>query len=477
MTLPNIVLFVLDAVRFDHLSAYGYSRRTSSVIDNVASQGCLFSQAIATAPWSLPSYASMLTGLYPTQHGATQTHPRLRLDIPTLAEELGKRGYRTIGLSNNPWVGETTGLNRGFDVFWEWKAFRSQKPETWTKSIWWRLKRAIGRLQGNYNEYVLSTQQTLTVAGSQTESALEQGHPFFLFVNIMAAHLPYSAPPRIRDRFLRNKKLCNLPRSMRNDASFITGQVSFSEAEWATLVDLYDGAIAYQDECLGEFLSDLRGLGVLDDTLLCVTADHGENLGDHGLLGHILCLYDSLLRVPLIIRWPGKIPAGMIYQNQVQNLDLFFTCLAAAQNQDSAVEPGNSRDLVACINGHVGENSSCFAFAEHFEPVIERNRLQKRCPGFDDPRLHTSLKCVRTADFKYIWSERTPHEFYDLRADPGETMNLFGQGHPSETELSGILQGWTHSMQLGQGAAPEPLTISEIADEEVLERLRALGYL
>ncbi|MEE8580551.1 MAG: sulfatase-like hydrolase/transferase, partial [Myxococcota bacterium] len=260
MERPNIVLIVLDTVRADRIACYGYERPTSPRIDELAARGIRFENASSTSSWTLPAHASLFTGVYPIDHGATQEHPRLEADKRTLAEILGGYGYATLAVSANPLVGSVTGLRRGFHRY----------TETW---------RGTGAAAGDDPR----AHPNLRAARSLLQEK-ESGQPFFLFLNFMEAHSPYTPREPYRSRFLSHAESDPLVASAENRrvADFYLSPESVPRRELDILSDLYDAEIAEVDELVGVFVDELEALGALENTLVVITSDHGENFGDHG---------------------------------------------------------------------------------------------------------------------------------------------------------------------------------------------------
>ncbi|MCB0211824.1 MAG: sulfatase [Anaerolineae bacterium] len=469
---PNIIFIVLDAVRADHLSCYGYKRATTPTIDTIASEGALFQQAVASAPWTLPSHSSMFTGLFPSEHATSQEKPSLSLAIPTLAELLQQIGYKTGGFSNNPWIDSMTGLNRGFEFFLNWKNFRPNNDTSALK----KLARKLGlTTQKRMAESTISHMlQWLNTHFNQKSPA-----PFFLFVNFMEAHLPYSPPREFAQQFVPGQ----LPsfNINQNDAKYLTGRVTMTSEDFEMLSALYDGELLYLDSQLERFFSTLDRLKLLEDTFVVITSDHGENLGDHGLMTHIFCLYDTLIRVPLLMKFPSQIESGSIVNTQVQIQDLFSTLLKVA---GSAVQtPGYKpeKSILDVLTTPENQERQNIAFAEYAYPALTLKRLQKYDPNFDNPQLITALKCARTPNFKLIWSERGQDEFYNLQEDPFEENNLiFSQDKvllEKITFFREVLDGWEKSLVRFQQNDNLTEHVPFSADEAVVSRLRDLGYL
>jgi arylsulfatase A-like enzyme len=316
---PNVVLIVLDTVRADSVGLQWNGRAVTPQLDLITAEGRRFANAYATAPWTLPSHASLFTGLASSQHGAVHEHFVLAKQHPTLAELLARRGYATQGITSNPWVTAGRGLTRGFSDF----------------------KKAYGGAPGTAADIDIDTDTDTDTkvedkgAARASQLAVEfiarasrNNEPFFLFVNYLEAHLPY-APPGAGfaalgidvDSLLRHEF------SIEQAEEIITGERPASEAELELARILYLCEIAYQDQQLGRVLDALRTGKLLDETLVIITADHGELLGREGMMGHEFSLSDDVLRVPLVLRYPGRIQAGQRLTVPVSHLDVLPTVL------------------------------------------------------------------------------------------------------------------------------------------------------
>ncbi|HEY8515600.1 MAG TPA: sulfatase [Candidatus Binatia bacterium] len=279
---PNVVLYVTDTLRADHLSAYGYQRKTSPHLDALAARGTLFWNAYATGPSTLHSLPSLFTSRLASTLGAG-----IRAAPWTLAELFRRAGYRTGGFQANPWVSGALGFGRGFDRY------------------------AVFEERDAHGKQVRVPAERLHDAALQWLRE-DEGHPFFLFVQNLDVHMPYDPPEPFRTRF-HSAELPAEPRVRRRQPiAYVELQRLFERAveEHATtdvpLVDLYDGAIAYVDHEIGKLVATLEELGVLDETILLLTSDHGEALGnlDDGTHAHGHSLYEPLVRVPMILVRP-----------------------------------------------------------------------------------------------------------------------------------------------------------------------------
>lgn len=290
---PDVVVLLIDTLRADRLGCYGGDRGLSPRIDALARGGVVFEQAMSGAPQTLPSHATLFTSLYPSQHGLWYRE-RLAEERTTIAEVLRARGYTTLAMTEGIFVHHQFGLAQGFDVF------------------------AEGTLEVRR-----------TVARTRPWIAGLRG-PLFAFVQTYQAHAPYSPPAEERARFVRPYD-GSLPESIvPHGWGNAVGEEGLSEADARYVRDLYDAEVAYTDRVLCELVDALERAGRLDNTLLIVTSDHGEELGDHGRWGHGHTLYEELLHVPLVIRWPGHFDGGGRVSHPVHLVDLAPTIARAA---------------------------------------------------------------------------------------------------------------------------------------------------
>ncbi len=310
---PNVLWIVMDTVRADHLSCYGYKHVTSPSVDKIAAEGLLFEKALSTAPWTLPAHASMFTGMYPRTHQTTWSHEYLSNSFTTIAELLRSHGYMTAGFSNNPWVSKSTNLNQGFDTFFEGFASAGDRKQ-WKRLLPMRLiinalgihNDASDQLQG-----WCSARQTNEQINLWLKKTWDPANPFFIFINYMEAHLPYTAPEQYVRPFLpANISYVNAAKVNQDFARYYAGLVKMDRTDFDMLSALYDGEISYLDHYMKDLFDQLRALGILDRTIVIISSDHGENLGENKKMGHVFSVDDRLLHVPLIIRYPQKVPAG-----------------------------------------------------------------------------------------------------------------------------------------------------------------------
>ncbi len=422
---PNVLLIVLDTVRADHLSLYGYPRPTTPNLQQLARRGIRFDRARAAAPWTLASHASMFTGRWPHELAVEWTGP-LRGGVPTLAEFLGSLGYATAGFVGNTFYASyDTGLDRGFTHYEDYVLDGLNAVRT-ARAVDESLK-TIGEL-GRYWPISGHTYQDLT-RGERKDAGVvnrefldwlsrrrEPRRPFFAFLNYLDAHSPYLLPPGLSHALAgvpishRDWQLLGLRWSDEN-------RRRFPQPARRLAHDAYDNCLAYLDRRLGELIDDLERRGVLDETLVIVTADHGEELGDHNLFDHGESLYRAEIRVPLVIVPParrGRPPAPAVVDSAVSLRDIAATVASFAAPGTTPPFPG--RSLLETSNRSADD---AVVYSELASPnPADPNR--GRSPAHRGP-----LVALAEGDLIYIRNEATGgEELFNERKDPGERDNL-----------------------------------------------------
>lgn len=454
---PNILLIIMDATRAKNLSCYGYHRPTTPNLERFAERCVVYETAISAAGWSLPSHASIFTGLYPSRHGAHEQHKHLAPEYPTMAEQLCSRGYCTLAFCHNPYVGPATGLDRGFE--WFNNDFGSIPISLWKISR--KISNGFARVLGQRDSGARHTNKQVHTTLRRLQA---DDRPFFMFIHYEEPHGPYH-PPRKYNRYLPNGVSPKEAKQVNQDQwKYLIAPSSMAERDFEILTALYDGEITYLDSRIAEVLGWIEELGILDRTMVIITADHGENIGDHESMAHKYCLYDTLLHVPLIIHYPRGIATPGRVEHQVQTLDLLPTILAMLGDTSS--------ETYRSLQGHdlLSSTKHGFTIAEQAHPDL--TTFYKRFPGVDVSRYDRALKMIRTDRYKYIWVSDGNHELYDLQADPDEQRNIIAECSDIAGDLDRRLTEWRNSFD----EAPPSYEVSEF-EEQVKARLRALGYL
>jgi arylsulfatase A-like enzyme len=402
---PNVLIVVLDTVRADHTSLEGYARQTTPFLQRLAGDGTVFDRAYSTSSWTLPAHASLLTGKLPRDHGAIRD--RLPPGNPMISKVLMDRGYRTRALSANlEWFTRSHGFGPGFSQFSD---FFQSPADMAGRTIY-------GRLFDDYIAPPLGLPPLLQrmTAAEINRSALQwidanSAGPFFMVLNYFDAHGPYEPPQPFRRQFSASQNPGGLLRdSMLRHPPHLTAEQLQGE------IDAYDGGIAYLDRQLETLIGGLRARAALDHTLLIVLADHGESFGEHGLFTHRSALYDELVRVPLLMRWPGVVPAGRRLETPVSIADIAATVLDLLPPGPPSQVPGES--LAALWAEPASDSRRSY-------PVQELARMP-----FDEfnwvPAFSGAMRAVTTTRWHYIEHERLGAELYDLEHDPGELTNV-----------------------------------------------------
>jgi choline-sulfatase len=418
---PNVLLYVIDTLRADHLGIYGYPAPVSPHLDALAAESVVFDRAYAQSGWTRTSVVSMLTGLTPFAHRVLGREDALPASVPTLAGLLQAAGYQTAGFVANANLAPELGFGRGFDRYVPIYVQHDPPRAGWL------------------NDELLSWLR------SRRRRA-----PFFAYLHSMEPHDPYDPPEPFRRRFAPHLATALRSPAAAGIAAALAAHPRLTQEEIrADFAALYDGEIAANDDAIGRLLQALRAAGLYDDTLIIVVSDHGEELLDHGLWGHGHSLYSEILHVPLLLKLPGGRGTGERRGDVASHVDLLPTILAAAGVRIPAAAEG--RDLLGRSIGAADP------------PVL--SLLQLDGAGIASV-VEGGRQLIR-------WQPDHPAgrlEMYDLRADPHERRDLMGRDLLWAGFMSSRLRELrrTHERSF---AAPRVAL-----DGELGKRLRALGY-
>lgn len=406
----NILLITLDTVRADHLSSFGYSRPTTPNIDRIAREGVLFDKAFATASWTLPSHASIMTGRCLYEHRASNIP--LSGQYPTLAEQLRSMGYATGGfIANSHYCTAKTGLSRGFSTYDDnFDTFTDMVRQTfYGKMLLDRLP-----LLGYYD---LPGRKPAAEVNRELFSWLEanKGVRFFAFLNYFDVHDPYIAPGRYLRRFTDHPSRGDVVNSLLFPRDF-TGGKQLTEQETQAEVDNYDGSLAYLDNELGSLFERLKDMGLLDNTIVVITSDHGESFGNHGLYGHGNSLYSDLIHVPLIIRYPGKVPKGLCVSQAVSLREIPATVMSLLGVDSQSPFPGKPLSEHWSAKASSSSGPQDMAFAESLKGIVHN-------PAYPLGR-RSIMKSLSTSKWHLILYEEGKVELFRLDRDASESSNV-----------------------------------------------------
>ena len=434
---PNVLLISVDTLRPDHLGCYGYQRNTSPAIDSLARDGVRFSKVVSPTSWTLPAHMSLLSGLPSEAHGVVDDGMKAGSDVLFLSEVLQDAGYETAGFVAAPYLSGRYGFLQGFDHYDDYSVAemvnrRSHEGVTSPKSF------------------------EMTADWLTTWAARPQANPFFVFLHLWDVHYDFTPPPPYDSMF---------------DPSY-TGTVTghdfqdsqdihpaMAPRDLQHLIALYDGEIRYTDSYVKRLLDVLRELDVLEDTMIVLTSDHGEEFFEHGHKGHRQNLFDETILVPLIIRWPEKLPRGRTIAPQVTLLDVAPTILSLVGLERPV---GFGTDDIGTARG--GEDLTPLIL-DGLTPHVQNT-------AFSD--LHGELKAIRSNTEKLIRDTADGADtltYFNLVDDPGETQDVLGRYPERASRLRAALNDWL-------GIWSDYANLAEPAEvgEDVLRRLRRLGY-
>ncbi len=447
---PNVLLIVLDTSRADHFSLYGKMHGTTPRIDALAEQGIAYASAYSTDCWTLPSHATILSGLYPSEAGATSETNYFPQDNYAIAERMRDAGYRTGAVVCNAWLSRERGFDQGFDDFVE---------------VWRQLPQTVGGVDPREDHSAADQ-----VVAHMKEYA-KGIRPFFMFVNFNVAHLPYCPPERLKRWFVppgHSPSKVRRIMEITDEWPFLVGELALDDADFEILRGLYAGGIAQADEWVGLLLDALREEEIFDETLIIVTSDHGENLGEHDRIGHTLSMHETTLHVPLIMRFPNVLEKRLISDSLVSLVDLTPTVLDVC-----GIAYGD--DVRLGLRRNLAKPSSAgreFVYAENAKPVNGVSLVRKHYPSFDASSIDYATAVLRTDRYKMIWDIGSRVQLFDLWADRGESTNIADQQPALCQEIHAELKGFMESL-----ATAEPQEGVSVTDEAALEELRSLGYI
>jgi arylsulfatase A-like enzyme len=405
----NIVLVTIDTLRADRLSGFG-SRVQTPNLDRLASEGVLFTNASTTVPFTFPAHSSIMTGTYPPFHGVRENVGYyLGEENTTLAQTLGAAGWQTAGFVSAFVLDSRWGIARGFEHYFDdfdLGAFENAN---------------MASVQRPGTETIAAALEWLD--GRQKSPSANQ--PFFLWLHLFDAHDPYTPPEPFRSQYPDRP---------------------------------YEAEVAYTDSLVGGFIDELGKRDLMDRSLVVLTADHGEGLGDHGENFHGFFVYDSTVHVPLILRFPGRAPAGRRVATAVSHVDIAPTILDLADQEIPRHLQG--RSLLTSLSEETeapSENGSGpVVYAESFYPLLHYGWAAQRS--------------LRSATHKYI--EAPSPELFDLASDPGETSNRVAGQQRAVSRMARSLVDLAAQLEEGATTAATP-----DLDEQALAQLQALGYL
>jgi arylsulfatase A-like enzyme len=420
---PNIILVVWDTCRGDRVSVNGYSRPTTPWLEGLASRGVTFRRCYTPAPWTPPAHGSLFTGLLPRAHGLVEGRgDRIRPGIPILPRTLRAAGYETVCISANSNISAATGLLSGFEE--DLPCYRMEDQSVTGEA-------ALERVRA-------------WVAARKAGGAGDR--PVFLFVNLMDTHLPYTfeagSVAAVRgDAAVNGARRAAETIGNQEARAYTFGQRKIEDPSIRDLGAAYDGAVRVDDRLTGAILGLLEGAGLAEGAFVAVCGDHGENLGEHGELYHAFSVYDPVLHVPLVVRWPGRFEGGRVVEEQVRLQDLYPTILEAA---GVPVPAPCGKDAVSLAEEPLRPRTVVSEFGPMKASLPELRAELPEAPAEILDRVSCIFRAVRDpasapggrklVSVFHVQPGEEPvllrEELYDPVADPGETRNLLTPACP-----------------------------------------------
>jgi len=460
---PNVILVVMDTVRADHMSLYGYERDNTPHLKKISQKATLFKHAIASGNMTLSTHASIFTGLYARRHGAHDPFPNKGLgfkpltgEFDTLAEILSNKGYYSMAVvSNNTFLSPKYGLHQGFHHY----DYRSRTPffgGTYAYLLRQRIRNLLTYVvPPSTYDLVCRRAETINKEVFRLLEKMKEGNrSFFLSINYMDAHRPYIPPYPYNSQYPGKNEKYTPARyffPMKEEIMKLDRQIT--EAEYIHFLSQYDGGIGYIDFHIGELIEKLKALNLYDNSIIIITSDHGEMFGEKQLVEHGISVYQDVIHVPLLIKYPNTYE-GTVIDEFVSVVDIMPTVLEILGYEKPGDIHGkslNSSDV----------NQTRFIISESFP---SRYHIQ----------LHEKYKSVERAIFhghsKFISSTSGKRELYDLSKDDDEKANLNDLDYDTSKMMKEALKRWLKSVSKHSGETQK-------LDNDTLERLKSLGYI
>ena len=459
---PNVLIYMIDTLRADHTSLYGYTRETTPFLKRMGAQGLVFDDCVVQATWTKPSVASLMTSLYSFTHGIIHDFDTIPQGSVTLAEQLRAAGYVTGGIVANPMAGRISSLQRGFDYMSEWLVIdrqRHPREDRGTDSA--ALNRVIFPWLDEHRD-----------------------EPFFLYAHATDPHTPYQPPAGFEEKFAKpaespefDRAFAKLRSLAMNRGGFGFDRALCNEAGVnpdqfiRRAADRYDGEVLHNDWSLEQLSAKLKSLGILDNTLIIVVSDHGEEFWEHGWTGHGQSLYQELAHGVLLFWSPKLLPVPRRVSEPVQLIDVMPTVLDLLGLKIPDVVQGQS--LAPFVKGPPFQRRGPVMTSRYAHPYEEN-------AGFV-PENHVDSVALIEGRWKLIYRPNgeaaglNRAELYEHRSDPGDTKNVAAQNPQQVAQMTTEIGQWMEKQKrvrnaLGRGA-------KATFDPETLEKLRSLGYL
>jgi arylsulfatase A-like enzyme len=441
---PNVLLISIDTLRPDHVGCYGYGRDTSPNLDRLAAEGVLFENHISSTSWTLPAHAALFTSLADCVHGCVDTDRRLPEELTTLAECFAAAGYETAGFFSGPYLHPAFGLGQGFAHYENCasnaKALDEASPDKWA------MDPAVMR---DSHRDITSPR---VYAAFHNWLVEHQGDRFFAFVHLWDPHYDFIPPAPYNTKFDPDYH------GDIDGTNFITNpriEPHMPRRDLEHVIALYDGEIAWTDAHVGKILADLKQMNLLDETVIAVTSDHGTEFFEHNNKGHRTTLFDEVIRIPFILRYPAALPRGSRVHAQTRLIDVAPTLLELAGLRWPCEVMG--RSLLPLARGEAAPHDTV-AVSELFS-------------------IGREIRSIRTLNWKFHDAKtRNLRFFFDLTRDPKEQRPLQDFAADPGRRILARYEQTTAALDIWrERVASSPTTPT--LPEEVRRQLESLGYI
>jgi arylsulfatase A-like enzyme len=482
---PNVLIVLWDTARADRMSLYGHSRATTPFLERFAEDARVWEHAIASSEWTAHTHASLFTGLPLRTHGMDTYYTWLDHGHLTLAEHLAEAGWDTYAFTGNRFVSDHVNMLQGFRVQdhtyrgrWKAAAARSTREKLLPRDKSTEISPGWtpdGHGQG-WSKKLTLYKDAAPVAheafASWLDGERDPSKPFFAFINLMEAHTP-RIPSLASRKALMDRETFELAlvtdHTLFAHMSYISGKREYTELELDAMRATYDAALLDLDRAAEALMGDLEARGLLDDTVVVFTADHGELLGEHHMVSHRWALYEPLIHVPLLVRYPKGMPAGRVAESvsvtQVAGTITGLLGLPAMPGASPGLleTPGLPRIV-----------------SELRDPNRVMDVVLDAFPDVKPDQFMRSLAAVMDGELKLIRASDGAHRLHDLHADPGESTNLAGDRPADVERMLEVLAHWERATPAYDPAtataADKPEPSGEEADPDQRRMLEVLGY-
>lgn len=467
----NVIFITIDSARIDHMGLYGYSKPTTPFLDSLAEDLAFYTNANAPACWTRPAMTSIFTSLYPQQYDFFgDKYPDESVSL--MPEILKTQGYRTIALSNNPYMSPSTGFQRGIDRFYF--VYQGQFPKVLDKKV---ILANLPLMVRQYLDRKTSLKVVSQMLNDQARILLKQarsgGRPFFMYIH-HDAHHPYLSDRKILRHFIEPgvpEKDIRLVEDVQRSGEMLwfirrTHSPQDRQRYYGILRSMHDASIYKNDILVREIVETLKSSGLYDRTMIVITADHGEFLGERDMISHGLYPYEESVKVPLVIKFPAECEIAGSQDRLVSTLDLAPTILElAGTDVRRHIQAAQGLSLL-------GDDRHEFVVTERKNFARGLDFWKTRFPENDfDKYDYGCLISFKSAARKFVWSSKSKHALFNLEADPAETKNLYAEDDPKSATYLNRAREWMERIpRVTAGGTGE-------FDEKIKEHLRGLGYI